>query len=225
MTRSKPIFPLASLRETRQFSRQPKRDAWPWSVNSPLGQSGDTSGTSLRTKGFAVPTPSCTGARAVPAMPNTRSAIAGFGAQSRRSGNGFRTAAWRPRPCAPIVPSMPIGRTSTPTRLAGAARANAAKAARDAAWETPATAPRLAGVSSPYLPSAWLDQPMRSPRPTRSAPLLRAARTGAEGSIARCRLAMAPVAAVIAAPPAARGTRLRLNLGATAAKAFCKVRR
>lgn len=197
------IFPLASTGLSWHLNETPLQDTRAWLANSPLGQSGDISDTSLRTKGLVARIPCCTAARAVRAMPNTPSETTGCGARFLRSGNGFAIAKTPPLLCAPIARSTPIGQRSRPHPHAGAASAktSAAKVVRGAASTTPATARTLHGAASAYLRFARRVQEARS-KTLRLTPLPHlAALTAAAASTTQPRRATV-VADAIAARPA-----------------------
>lgn len=183
------IISLASTPATWHLDAQASRDVWPWLANSPSGRSGDISDFSHPTKGFGARIPSCTGARAVPVLPNTPFATVGSGRPYLPSAKGFARANQRPRHCAQPALSMPTGRTSRRT-LHAAAPNVVRKTKRKDGLAPRAIAVISPSAASPCPRSASLDQPARNlRRPTKWARPSRAA------AIARGPHAMDAIAA------------------------------
>lgn len=216
------IFPLASGHMTWHDHPEAIRDLHQWLANSPLERSGATSDMYRPIRAFAVHTRSCMGAQVVPAMPNTRSAIAGFGALSPEFASGSGIAAQPRTPCATparFIQTRTLTQKSRPH--AGAARpANPTSAA--AGSDLPATAEILPSAAWPFPRSVRRGQPVPNrPHPTNlgrpsiAVAAVGPARTDAAAQSVLPRRATAAVGDAIAAHRATDAPALPAGQGPT----------
>lgn len=194
------IFPLAHRPLSWLDGVEASQDMRRWSVTSRSERSGDISGFYRPTKAFAVRIRCSMAARGVPAMPSTRSEVAGFGARFPQSDNAS-VIAQRPRTrCARNAPSMPTGRRSKRQNIHRAVVENAARTigkprATDA-LDRHAIAETLPSAVLPCPPFWSAPASMPKPRLTNSARPRTVVLRQASARIARLHLATAVADAI-----------------------------